>query len=108
MTDFSELQPYIERWGLLTAAERLQLRVDTDLDELQDFYNAVSPHLEAVIEYLNQYPIDEIPESDKALAYMVLALCEVDDAIHMWKATNLEYISDPVSWRTKTAYSDYQ
>jgi len=108
MTDFSALKPYIEHWGLATAAARLQRRVDTNLNELQSFYDAVSPHLEAILEYLNQHPIDEIPESDKPLAYMALALCEVDDAIHMWKASNLEYISDPVIWRTKTAYSDYQ
>ena len=108
IADFSELQPYIERWGLVTAAERLQLRVDMNLDDLQEFYDAVSPHLQALIEHLNQHPINEIPESDKPLAYMALALCEVDDAIHMWKASNLEYISDPVRWRTKKTYSDYQ
>lgn len=108
MPDFSELNPYIEIWGHASASERLQQRVDTDLAGQQDFYDAASPHLEAIIEYLNQFPVDEIPEKDKALAYMALALCEVDDAIHLWKAANLDYISDPVSWRTKSGFGDYQ
>jgi hypothetical protein len=108
MPDFLELKPYIEIWALSSASERLQKRVDTDLAGQQEFYNAASPHLDAIIEYLNQFPVDEIPEKDKPLAYMTLALCEVDDAIHLWKAANLDYISDPVTWRTKNTFGDYQ
>jgi len=108
MPDLSELKPYIELWGHARASERLRKRVDTALVGQQDFYDAASPHLNAIIEYLNQFPVDEIPEKDKPLAYMALALCEVDDAIHLWKAANLDYISDPVTWRTKSAFCDYQ
>ena len=108
MVDFSELENYIDRWGLESPADRLRQRVDSTLDELKDFYNAVSPRTEEIIEYLNQFHINEIPEKDRPLAWMILALCEVDDAIHMWKAANLDYISDPVHWRTKTSFVDYR
>ena len=108
MSDFSELQVFIERWGLASASERLQQRVDSDLSELEEFYKAVSPQLEAIIEYLNQFPVDAIPEKDRSLACMALAICEVDDALHVWKASNLDYISDPCRWRTKSTFSDYR
>ena len=107
MPDFNELLPWIESWGLASAHERLRRRVDCELHELQAFYEAVSPRLEEIIEYLNQFPVEGIPEDDRTLAWMVLALCEVDDALHIWKATNLDYISDPVNWRTKTSFIDY-
>jgi hypothetical protein len=108
MSDFSALRLFIERWGLPEASQRLRQRVEAELPELQDFYDAVSPELEAIILYLNQFPVAEIPEADIPLANMALALCEVDDAIHIWKAANLDYISDPVSWRTKLGFSDYR
>ncbi len=108
MSDFSDLKPYIERWGLPEASQRLRQRVEAELTDLQDFYAAVSPELESIIQYLNQFPVEEIPEADRPLANMILALCEVDDAIHVWKASNLDYISDPVSWRTKTSFNDYR
>ncbi len=107
MPDFNELQPWIDSWGLASARERLGRRVDSELREIQAFYDAVSPRLEEIIEYLNHFPVDEIPEDDRKLAWMVLALCEVDDALHVWKAANLDYISDPVNWRTKTSFIDY-
>lgn len=108
MPELSKLQPYIKQWGQETAAARLQRRVDADLEELHAFYDAVSPYLEEIIQHLNAYSVDEIPEADKPLAYLALALCETDDAIHNWQAANLDYISDPVTWRTKTAFTDYQ
>ncbi|NKB36042.1 MAG: hypothetical protein GKR93_02580 [Gammaproteobacteria bacterium] len=108
MSDFDDLRPYIEHWGQAEANQRLRLRVEAELAELEEFYNALSPKLEAIIQYLNQYPVNKIPEADKPLANMLLALCEVDDAIHIWKSTNLDYISDPITWRTKLAYSDYR
>ena len=107
MPDFNELQPWIDSWGLPSARERLHRRVDSELREMQAFYDAVSPRLEEIIEYLNQFPVDDIPEDDMKLAWMVLGLCEVDDALHVWKAANLDYISDPVNWRTKTSFIDY-
>ena len=108
MPDFDDLQKWIELWGLPHAHDRLARRVDSELSDLQAFHEAVSPRLETIIDYLNQFPVDGIPAADQPLAWMALAICEVDDALHTWKANNLDFISDPVSWRTKSAYSDYR
>ena len=106
--DFSDLSGFIDKWGLETAHERLQKRSATDLPELKAFYDAVTPRLEEMIVFLNQFPVDEIPEQFKPIAYMALAICEVDDAINVWKSSNLEYISEPCSWRVKSSYYDYR
>ena len=107
MNKFSELQAFAERWGKASAGERLEQRANAEFVELQDFYDAVSPQLDEIIQYLNQYPVDGIPDADKPLAYMALALCELDDALHVWKQVDLDYISDPVEWRTKSSFCDY-
>ena len=107
MKQFPRLKPFAERWGLASAHDRLQQRTRAELAELKEFYDAVSPQLDDIIQYLNQYPVDGIPDADKPLAYMALALCELDDALHVWQKVNLDYISDPVEWRTKSSFCDY-
>ena len=106
--DFSDLSGFIGTWGLETAPERLNNRSTANLSEMQAFYDAVTPRLEEIIEFLNQFPVNEIPEEFRPIANMALAVCEVDDAINLWKLSELEYISDPYSWRTKSSYYDYQ
>ena len=106
--DFSELNSFIDIWGLDSAHSRLLKRATADLSELNTFYEAVSLRLDEIIEFLNQFPIDDIPDEFKPLSYMTLAICEVDDAIHMWRTPELDYISAPTSWRTKTNYYDYK
>ena len=107
MNNFSGLQSFAEQWGLENAEARLKQRANAEFSELKEFYDAVSPQLDEIIQYLNQYPVDEIPDADKPLAYMALALCELDDALHVWRQVNLDYISDPVEWRTKNSFCDY-
>lgn len=106
--DFSDLSRFIDNWGLDSAHDRLKKRSTVDLTELNAFYDAVTPRLEEIIEFLNQFPVNEIPEQFKPIAYMALAICEVDDPINVWKSSNLEYISEPSSWRVKSSYYDYQ
>lgn len=106
--DFTGLQPFIDHWGLESAHERIRNRSEANLSELQEFYDAIIPRLDEIIEFLNQFPVNEIPDQYKPLAYTALAICEVDDPIHMWKSVNLKYCSDPYSWRVKTSYYDYQ
>jgi hypothetical protein len=106
--DFSDLSEFIDDWGLNTSAERLNKRSSTDMSELREFHDAITPRLEEIIQFLNQFPVNDIPEKYKHLSWLALAICEVDDAINLWKASNLDYISDPNSWRTKSSYCDYQ
>jgi hypothetical protein len=106
--DFSDLSGFVDNWGLESAHERLQKRSAADLSDLKVFYDAVTPRLEEIIEFLNQFPVNEIPQQFKPIAYMALAICEVDDAINVWKSSILEYISEPYSWRVKSSYYDYR
>jgi len=106
--DFSELTPFIEIWGLESAHARLDRRSTASMDELVAFHRAIVPRLAEIIDFLNQFPLDEIPDEHKPLAYAALAICEVDDPIHLWKAPNLDLFSDPRLWRVKESYYDYQ
>ena len=106
-SDFSELGKYLDEWGLDSAHERLRKRSEATLEESNEFYEAIVPRLEEIIVFLNQFPVDKIPNEYKSLANMALAICEVDDAINLWKSSNLELSSDPYTWRVKSSYYDY-
>ena len=87
--DFSDLDPYLMLWGLPASAERVAKRVRSSMAELRAFHDAMTPRLEEIIGYLNQFPVHEIPEVDRPLANAALAMCEVDNAVSKWKAPTL-------------------
>jgi len=105
---FAELEEFIKAWGLSTAHERLIKRSSATMDEIQSFYAAVTPRLEEMIDFLNEYPIDDIPEEHLPLSYTALAVCEIDDAVNVWHTPVLDFSSDMCSWRVKKRKYDYQ
>ena len=106
--DFSDLDRHVAEWGLETAHARLHKRVSGSLEEQQMFHAAIVPRLEAIIEFLNQFPLTAIPAEHLPLAYTALAVCEVDDAVSQWHAATLGIASDPRTWRVKEHFYDYQ
>jgi hypothetical protein len=105
---FTELEEFVAAWGLPTAHERLIKRSNATMAEIQSFYDVVTPRLEEIIDFLNQYPIDDIPEECLSLSYTALAVCEIDDAVNVWHAPALDFSSDTCSWRVKKSKYDYQ
>ena len=95
MPDFRHLKGYIELWGLPTREARLEKRLVSSFQELKDFYDAVSPHLDEIIDFLNQWPLDEIPTEHRSLANTALMLCEADNPVTKWGSTTLTGGVDP-------------
>ena len=101
MPDFHYLADYIESWGLPTREARLEKRLASTLDELKDFYEAVSPHLGDIIVFLNQWPLDEIPTEHRGLADAALMMCEVDSPVNKWRSPTLDDGVDPTRLQVK-------
>jgi hypothetical protein len=57
-TQFAELTGFL-RYALPTTKERLRARVNSSMADLQAFYDAVSPHMEAIMTYMKGFPADE-------------------------------------------------
>ncbi len=95
MPDFRHLKDYIETWGLPTREARLEKRLTSSFQELKDFYEAVGPHLDEIIAFLNQWPLDEIPPEHRSLADTALMLCEADNPVTKWRSTTLTSGVDP-------------
>ena len=103
--DFSKLSPFIAEWGLPHSAERVARRAGGSMKEIRDFHEAMLPRLEEVINYLNNFPVSEIPTDDMALAYAALAMCEIDNPVR-WGEVNLSSGCDVLAMTEKHTLYD--
>jgi len=82
--EFSDLEPFAD-WGLQGERARYQKRLASSMEELQTFYDTVFPRLDAICDYLDQFPLDELPDDAKRLLWMSCALVNVSFPIEVWR-----------------------
>jgi hypothetical protein len=92
---FQDLEPFVSAWALATGAERQAKRLSSTMEDIQGFYDAMLPRMGAIIEYLNQFPLDTMPEDARALLYLTLSLAEVAPAVELFKQPGVVEGFDP-------------
>ncbi|MGE0826678.1 MAG: hypothetical protein AB7G75_30430 [Candidatus Binatia bacterium] len=81
---FADLEPFVP-WALGTEAERARKRRDSTMVEIQAFYDAILPRMEAILDYLNPLPLENLPADAQGLMNLTLALAEVSTAVELFK-----------------------
>jgi len=81
--EFSDLAPFTD-WALPTERTRYAKRIDSTMGELQAFYDALYPRLEAAMTYLDRFPLDDLPDDAKHLLWMCCALVTVSFPVEVW------------------------
>jgi hypothetical protein len=81
---FSELDRF-SAFALPTERERYARRIESDMAELQAFYDAAFPRLEEAIAYLDQYEPDALPDDAQKLMWLYCALVTVSFPIEVWR-----------------------
>ena len=84
--DLAALDAYIGTWGKSTRSERAGVRLHSSIAEIRSFHDAMLPHLQELITFLDQFPPADIPESYRPLAATVLAMCEIENSVYKWDA----------------------
>ncbi len=82
---FSDLEPWAATWCLATEPERWSRRLATPMTEMQAFYDAAFPRAEAALQYLDAFPIDDMPAEAERLLHLVYSLLMVSYAVEVWK-----------------------
>ena len=82
---FQDLEPFAATWALATERERKSRRLASTMEELQVFYTAILPRMEAVITYLDQFPLEAMPAEAQRLLSLTLSLAEVAMAVELFK-----------------------
>ncbi len=100
--DFADLEPYAD-WALPGEGARYAKRLASTMDELQAFYDAAFPRLEAGTAYLEQFGMDSLPEEGKRLLWLFAALVTVSFPVEVWRqprvpdsgASTIEAVVEP-------------
>jgi hypothetical protein len=83
-SEFADLEPFAD-WGVPTERARYAKRLSSTMDELQAFYDAAFPRLEAAASHLEQFELDALPEDAKRLLWLFCALVTVSFPVEVWR-----------------------
>ncbi|MBV8387177.1 MAG: hypothetical protein JOZ68_16565 [Acidimicrobiia bacterium] len=81
---FTELEPFAATWCLATERERYATRLAVGIQAMQEFYDAVTPRAEEAMAYLEQFPLDELPEDALNLLHLLYSMIEVSFPVEVW------------------------
>lgn len=81
---FTDLQGLVSDWALPTEALRYRKRLTTPMNELQAYYDALLPRMEAIMAYLDEKNLDSLEASDAGLLDLALMFMEVSPAIELF------------------------
>jgi hypothetical protein len=83
-SEFSDLEPFAH-WALQGERARYQQRLASTMEEMQAFYDAVFPRLEAAMAYLDQFELAQLPDEAKQLLWLTCALVNVSFPVEVWR-----------------------
>lgn len=83
---FHDLEHWAALWALPTEAARNLRRVNSDYHDLEAFYHALQPRMDAVMDYLREFPSGAaLPAPVQRLVYLGCAFMEVAPAVELFK-----------------------
>jgi hypothetical protein len=82
--DFADLEPFAD-WALPSEFNRYAKRLASTMDELQAFYDAAFPRLEAGADHLRQIVLDGISDEDRHLLWLFSSLVSVSFPVEVWR-----------------------
>jgi hypothetical protein len=100
--DFADLEPFAD-WGIATERARYAKRLSSTMDELQAFYDAAIPRLDAAASYLERFDVEALPEDAKRLLWLCCSLVTVSFPVEVWRqpkvpdsgASSLDAVGEP-------------
>ena len=84
--EFSDLQGFVSEWALEYRRDRYKKRYTSSIEDIRIYYDAIMPRMEAIVDHLNQFSVDDIPKASEPLLYMSLSGVEISRAVELWNA----------------------
>jgi hypothetical protein len=92
--EFADLEKFAERWSLRSEPERWARRHASSMEEMREFYDAVSPRFDAIVSYCDRYPIDDLPEEARNLLYLMFSFVMVSFPVEVWGGPRIPDVGD--------------
>jgi hypothetical protein len=82
---FGQLSTFVERWALPSTVARMRERDAATMDDIQKFYNHVTPYLQAALEHLKSVPYtDDMNAANRNLLNLCLSIAEIAPAVEWY------------------------
>jgi hypothetical protein len=81
---FAALESFAPTWCLATEGERWRQRHRSTMLELEAFYDAAFPRLEAAIEHCDAFALDDLPTDVTNLLWLIYSVVMVSMAIEIF------------------------
>ena len=99
--EFSDLEPFAARWCLATEPERWDMRMNSSMAEITEFYASAFPRLQDAIEACDQHPLDDLPPDVERLLQLIHSLVMVSMAVEIFSQPKTVDSADAVLHRIK-------
>lgn len=96
---FADLEPHIG-WALEREAQRTAKREASTVEEIRAFYDAVFPRMEAIVAYLEKFPLDALPEPERRLFWLTLSVVEVSNLTERYKRREAIRAVSPLAYHS--------
>ena len=67
---------------------------------IRDRYDAAFPRFREMVDHLDQFPLDDLPEQETNLLYLVYSLIQVSLAVDMWGQPEVIDSGNAIFFRT--------
>jgi hypothetical protein len=84
---FRNLERFVPQWALAAQNAREVERRRSSREERQAFYDAIVPQLPAILEQLDRYPLDALPEDARRLLRLALSAAEIAPTVELYKGS---------------------
>jgi len=81
---FAALEPWVAKWAIPTRNERYAVRLATPMEEIGAFYDAIAPHADAAIEYLDGFDLNDLPDDATRLLHLLYSMIVVSYAVNVF------------------------
>ncbi len=82
--EFADLEPFAD-WAIEGENARYDKRLASSMDELQGFYDAAFPRLQAGKDYLDALELDDLPEDATHLLWLLMGLVVASFPVEVWR-----------------------
>ena len=93
---FAELES-ISDWAGSSEKIRVERRRASSPEELRSFYELMKPQLEAALNYLDDFPLVDMPEAEEKLLHLCLMMAEVAFAVEKYDAVGVVPLAIPAA-----------
>jgi hypothetical protein len=99
--EFSALEHLVPDWAIEDGHERYLKRVNSSMDAIQAFYDAVFPQAEEAVAYIDKFDYAEpLPEDVANLRNLLYSLITVSLAVELWKQPRVKHSAGTILTRS--------